>query len=104
MNNPTLKDANILIVDDQQANIDILEGLLEFQGFTNIKTVTDPREVVPLFKSFDPDLILLDLTMPHLTGFEVMQQLKALVPEETFMPINGKRKPNKIKCNRMVVY
>lgn len=83
----TLKKANILIVDDQEANIDVLEGLLEMQGYLNIKTTTDPREVVDLFASFQPDLILLDLSMPYLTGYEVMDQLKSLISENTYLPI-----------------
>lgn len=83
----SLKKANILIVDDQEANIDVLEGLLEMQGYTSIKTTTDPRDVLHLVASFEPDLILLDLMMPHLSGFEVMEQLKSIVPANTFLPI-----------------
>ena len=83
----SLKNANILIVDDQEANIDVLEGLLEMQGYTSIKTTTDPRDVLHLFASFEPDLILLDLMMPHLSGFEVMEQLKSIVQANTYLPI-----------------
>jgi signal transduction histidine kinase len=87
MIDPSLKEANILIVDDQEANIDVLDGFLEMQGYVNIKTVTDPREVVPLLGSFQPDLILLDLTMPYMSGFEVMEKLNKLIPTDTFLPI-----------------
>jgi two-component system, sensor histidine kinase and response regulator len=87
MIDPALKNANILVVDDKQANIDILTGFLELQGYTNLRDTTDPRLVVSLLKSFNPDLILLDLMMPHLNGFEVMQQLKELIPLNTFLPI-----------------
>ena len=83
----TLKNGKILIVDDQEANIDVLLGLLEIQGYTAIKTTTDPRSVAGLFESFHPDLILLDLLMPHLTGFEVMEQLRSLIPHGTYFPI-----------------
>jgi len=83
----TLKNAKILIVDDKEANIDILVGLLEFQGYTNLKTTTDSRLVVSLFNIFQPDLILLDLMMPYFSGYEVMSQLKQLIPRDTFMPI-----------------
>ena len=81
------KAANILIVDDKEANIDVLAGLLDFQGYTNVMSTTDPRLVVSLFKSFKPDLILLDLMMPHLTGYDVMRQLKELIPEHVYLPI-----------------
>jgi len=83
----TLKNAKILIVDDQQANIDILTGLLEAKGFTNYLITTDPRKVVELYEEFQPDLLLLDLQMPHLTGFQIMIQLKVLVPENSYFPI-----------------
>jgi len=82
-----LKTAKILIVDDKQSNIDILEGLLEESGYGNFQSATDPRLVVSLFNSFNPDLILLDLMMPHLSGFEVMEQLKPLIPQGTYLPI-----------------
>ena len=79
------KEAMILIVDDQQANIDLLSGLLDIQGYTNIKTTNDSRMVVSLFKSFAPDLILLDLMMPYFTGFDVLGQLKELIPENSYL-------------------
>lgn len=83
----SLKNANILIVDDQIANIEVLTGLLIRQKYTNVHFTIDPREVVQLYKSFKPDLILLDLSMPFLTGFEVMEKLKEITPENTFLPI-----------------
>ena len=81
------KNTNILIVDDKQSNIDVLEGLLDKQGYTNFKSTTDSRLVVSLFESFKPDLILLDLMMPNFNGFQVMEQLKATIPPNTYLPI-----------------
>jgi len=83
----SLKDAKILIVDDQQANLDMLVGLLEFKGYSNLKAITDPRLVHGLMESFNPDIILLDLLMPYLTGFEVMEDIKKIVPEGEYFPI-----------------
>jgi len=83
----TLKNANILIVDDQQPNIDVLEGYLEMEGYQNIKATTDPRQVLTLWADFEPDILLLDLTMPHLSGYEVMAQLKTLTEEGVFFPV-----------------
>jgi signal transduction histidine kinase len=87
MFNASFKEANILIVDDKQDNIDVLVGLLEVQGYTNIRYTTDPRLVVNLFTTFNPDLILLDLMMPYLTGFQILAQLEEMIPEETYLPV-----------------
>jgi signal transduction histidine kinase len=83
----TLKYSNILIVDDQQANIDVLTGLLDVKGFLNYKTIKDPRQTIEIYKDYKPDLLLLDLNMPYLTGFQVMHQLKEIIPSETYFPI-----------------
>ncbi|MFY9151477.1 MAG: ATP-binding protein [Prolixibacteraceae bacterium] len=83
----TIKNARILIVDDEQANVDVLSGLLELKDYTNVFTATDSRLVADLFREINPDIILLDLMMPHLTGFQVMEQLAELVPAGTYLPI-----------------
>jgi len=82
-----LINSNILIADDQQANIDVLTGLLNAKGFLNYKTTKDSRQVFKLFDEFKPDILLLDLKMPYLTGFEVMTQLKVHIPANTYFPI-----------------
>ena len=68
--------ANILIVDDNQANVMLLEDLLEAAQFTNVASLTDPRDVLPLCQEKRPDIILLDIRMPHMNGFEVMEALQ----------------------------
>lgn len=87
MENSDLKIAHILIVDDEQANIDVLTGLLEMRGYLNVYQTTNPRLVADMFQEIKPDIILLDLMMPHLTGFQVMEQLKPLVPDNTYLPV-----------------
>ena len=87
MTDSPLLNAKILIVDDKQSNVDLLKDLLEDTGYKHIKSITDSRLAVGLFESFKPDLILLDLMMPYLDGFEVMGQLKALIPKATYLPI-----------------
>lgn len=82
-----LKDAPILIVDDKQANVDLLESFLEDDGYTNFTGTTDSRRALALFESLRPDIVLLDLHMPHLDGFEVMRQLKTLLPAQSYLPI-----------------
>src|SRR5712691_9351198 len=83
----TLTRAKILIVDDQESNVRLLERLLQQAGYTTLQSTTDPRLVVPLFTEFRPDLILLDLMMPHLDGFAVMRALEVHVPAEHYLPI-----------------
>ena len=73
-----IANANILIVDDKPDNVRLLEMMLTFSGYTNVQTTTDSREVLGLAQKTDFDLILLDIRMPHLDGFEVMEQLAEL--------------------------
>lgn len=79
--------AKILIVDDQPANVALLEAILEGAGYTDVLGTTDAREVARLHHEFQPDLILLDLMMPHMDGFTVMSQLAALIPAGEYLPI-----------------
>ncbi len=85
--NANLKDARMLIVDDQESNIAILEDLLLIKGYTQVKVTTDSREVASLVDTFEPDILLLDLMMPHMSGFEVMELLKSKGKINGFMPI-----------------
>lgn len=87
MINSDLKNAKILLVDDQPANIDILHDFLEMRGYSKLETTTDSREVVRLIKDFAPDIILLDLQMPYLSGFDIMLQIKDIVPASNYLPI-----------------
>lgn len=80
-------NSKILIVDDNEANIDLLMVLLEATGYSNIKYSTDPCLVPEIFNSFEPDIILLDLMMPVMNGFEVMEKLHELIPSDTYLPI-----------------
>jgi PAS domain S-box-containing protein len=69
-------EASILIVDDQESNVMLLEQLLETTGYTNISSTMDPQKVCALHRKNRYDLILLDLQMPEMDGFEVMEGLK----------------------------
>lgn len=76
MTNP--KDASILIVDDEQANIRLLEKILATTGYKNITSTQDPCQALALYQACNCDLILLDLDMPILDGYAVMDQLAEL--------------------------
>lgn len=69
-------DAKILLVDDNRANVVLLEKLLRKGGYSHVDSVVDPREVKALYEANRYDLILLDIRMPHLDGFQVMAQLQ----------------------------
>jgi PAS domain S-box-containing protein len=66
----------ILIVDDQQANVSLLEQMLHGAGYTRVASTMDPHEVCALHRRNRYDLILLDLQMPGMDGFQVMEGLK----------------------------
>ena len=83
----SLTDSRILIVDDQAANLKVLAAVLESAGYLKVKTLADSREVMPVFADFEPDLIMLDLHMPHVDGLAVMGQLAAVIPEGDYLPI-----------------
>ena len=68
--------ARILIVDDLPANIALFSQLLAQTGYTNINTTQDPTKVVALHEAHCYDLILLDLVMPKMSGFAVLEALK----------------------------
>jgi PAS domain S-box-containing protein len=73
---PAILDASILIVDDQQPNVNLLEQLLAEAGYTRVASTMNPKEVCALHRRNRYDLILLDLQMPGMDGFQVMEGLK----------------------------
>ncbi len=79
-------DANILIVDDNATNIELLLMMLEGQGFHNLFSTTDSRKVTDIFREKTIDIILLDIRMPHMDGFQVMEELKPLA-HRSYLPI-----------------
>lgn len=81
-----IRNARILVVDDQPVNIELLEEMLKREGYTQVTSTTSPREVCALYGDNPYDLILLDLKMPGMDGFEVMQALKANHPQD-YLPI-----------------
>lgn len=80
-------EARILIVDDQDANLRLLEAILRRAGYANLKCVADARGVLAQVVEFQPDLILLDLRMPHEDGFAVMEGLARMIPFGSDVPV-----------------
>jgi EAL domain-containing protein (putative c-di-GMP-specific phosphodiesterase class I) len=82
-----LSEATVLIVDDHAPNVTLLEMLLRSAGVTRVHGFTDPHEAVSRCLELHPDLLLLDLHMPHVDGFAVMQAVRAALEPEAFLPV-----------------
>jgi PleD family two-component response regulator len=76
----------ILVIDDEPTNVALLEGILADNGYTRVKSVTDSRLALEMCKTFQPDLIMLDLMMPHVDGFAILDVLHSEVGE-FFLPV-----------------
>jgi CheY-like chemotaxis protein len=79
-------NASILIVDDQAANVQLLEQLLSEAGYTNLSATMNPMDVCALHHQYQYDLILLDIQMPGMDGFKVMEGLKA-ERADSYLPV-----------------
>jgi putative two-component system response regulator len=78
------RNHTILIVDDEPANLKLLDRMLRSQGYQQLVLVDDPREALAQYQHWRPDLVLLDINMPHLDGYQVLAQLTAL--EDPLLP------------------
>ncbi|MFS2217256.1 EAL domain-containing protein [Telluria sp. Tellsp104] len=81
-----IRHARILVVDDEPVNVQLLEFLLKTSGYENVASTTDPRQVAALHLQHRYDLIILDLQMPHMDGFQVMEALKPM-ERESWLPV-----------------
>jgi serine phosphatase RsbU (regulator of sigma subunit) len=79
-------NARILVVDDQAANVCLIEGMLRVAGYTCVQSTTDPHEVSELYRQNHYGLILLDLQMPGMDGFEVMEGLRE-IEGDGYLPV-----------------
>lgn len=79
--------ASILIVDDEPANVSLLERILRGEGYSNVVGTTDPRHALALYGDSQPDLILLDLHMPVIDGFAVLRALAESRSGDSYLPV-----------------
>jgi serine phosphatase RsbU (regulator of sigma subunit) len=79
-------NAKILVVDDKEANVRLIEGMLRIAGYTSVHSTTDPNEVCELHRKTRYGLILLDLQMPSMDGFQVMEGLKE-IEADGYLPV-----------------
>ena len=82
-----LSQAKVLIVDDEPSNVRLLERILALSGCAQVKGTTDSRNALGLLLDFDPDIVLLDMNMPHFDGFAIMNQFQAVLDPDVYLPI-----------------
>jgi len=86
VNESDILDAKVLIVDDQKTNVRLLEQMLQGVGYSCVASTMDPLDVFELHLKNRYDLILLDLQMPGMDGFQVMEGLKA-IEADSYVPV-----------------
>jgi putative two-component system response regulator len=82
-----LRGSRILVVDDEPTNLRVLEKLLGRAGYRDVLTISDPSEAIRSWRDFAPDLLLLDLHMPGLDGFAVLNLLAEEIPKDQYFPV-----------------
>jgi putative two-component system response regulator len=87
MHAPGFSDARLLIIDDTAANLRLMERILGRAGYVSVTSTADPTAAVSLYIRMQPDLIVLDLHMPGMDGFEVIEALRDVVGANSFLPI-----------------
>lgn len=72
----------ILIVDDEAANVELLKAILELSECSQVIGTTNPMKAVDIYSQYDIDVVLLDLNMPYLNGFDVLEQFRGVLPHK----------------------
>ncbi|NTV62619.1 MAG: response regulator [Oscillochloris sp.] len=85
--NESILNARVLLVDDQDVNLRLLEIILKREGFTCVRSLNNPYDVLPAYVEYKPDIILLDLLMPELDGITIMEMLNRRIPSGVYLPI-----------------
>lgn len=80
-------DARILVVDDEESNLRTLGRILRMAGYESVLATTDSAEVLDLYREHDPDLILLDLHMPRISGLAILEALRAAAVPHSYLPV-----------------
>ncbi len=87
MDSKSFLDANIAVVDDEAANVELVRRILELEGYTGVSGYTDPRDFLDSCRILPPDMVLLDLMMPGLNGFEVLERFRGSVDDSAYRPV-----------------
>jgi CheY-like chemotaxis protein len=79
-------DARILVVDDNDDNLSLIKAVLARAGATEVSAESDPRQVPARLAAIDPDLVVLDLRMPHVDGYELLTEISAYAAGD-YLPV-----------------
>ena len=71
-----MNDKKIMVVDDEEAILKLLDAVLKKEGFIDIKTINDSKSAIEICKEYNPDIIILDIMMPNMDGFEVFKEIR----------------------------
>lgn len=82
-----VRDSRILVVDDHEPNIALLRQVLRRAEYSNLVGTTDPYQALELYRAIEPDLVILDMHMPGMDGFAVMEQMRQEARAEEFVPV-----------------
>lgn len=77
----------ILAIDDEEANVMLLRSLLQREGYSDIHTLTDPTKALAAYIDLEPDLVLLDLMMPEIDGFQLLEAFSRHDKPHEFRPV-----------------
>jgi putative two-component system response regulator len=79
-------ELKILVIDDEPVNTELFEAILADRGYARVKSINDSRVALQTCRTFEPDLILLDLMMPHVDGIAILEALRS-EPDGVYMPV-----------------
>ena len=87
MNSEVIQNSRVLIIDDHEANVALLERVLELHGYHHFRAVTDSSRAIEEFRAFQPDLLLLDLMMPKVSGYTILADLREQLAADSYLPV-----------------